>query len=361
MTTPNTPQNTSPSAVSANSAQSPNNNKIGLGKTDYTGGKSTLCTGCGHDSLTNHIISAFFQSSINPYHVAKMSGIGCSSKTPGYFLSKSHGFNSVHGRMAPVAIGAKLANKSLRMIGVSGDGDTASIGISGFVHLIRRNLPIVYIVANNGVYGLTKGQFSATAEKGALQKSGLANTFEEIDLCSLAITLGCSFVARSFTGDAKQIVPLIQSALHHNGTAVIDVISPCITFNNLSTSLKSYEGIRDHKVLLQELGFIEDQNEIKVDYPEGDTQVVPMSDGSQITLKKLNSIEHDVNSKIAAIKILEEYRTKGQILTGLLYHSNEGISLVEQLSLPNTSLANLKEESSRPSVMNFTKILSQFK
>ena len=211
----------------------PSKNQRGLSRADYTGAKSTLCSGCGHDSITNNLISALYQSSINPYKVAKMSGIGCSSKTTAYFLNKSHGFNSLHGRMAPVATGAKAVNHELSMIGVSGDGDTASIGLGGFCHMLRRNVPMVYLIENNGVYGLTKGQFSATADKGTTQKSGQLNQFESIDLCALAIELGCTFVARSFSGDAKQLVPLLRSALQHPGTAVIDIISPVPSQTNL--------------------------------------------------------------------------------------------------------------------------------
>ena len=238
-------------------------NAIGLEKAAYKGGKSTLCTGCGHDSITNHIQTAYFQANVNPFDIAKLSGIGCSSKTPAYFMSKSHGFNSLHGRLGPLATGVYSANKDLKLIGISGDGDTASIGFGGFAHLIRRrNVPMVYLCYNNGVYGLTKGQFSATAEMEAVLKTGAVNPFQEVDLCAMALQLGCGFVARSFSGDAKQLVPLIQAAIHHNGTAFIDVISPCITFNNHEQSSKSFVAVKDHKVNLQELGVIETQDEI---------------------------------------------------------------------------------------------------
>jgi 2-oxoglutarate ferredoxin oxidoreductase subunit beta len=292
-------------------------NAVGLTRKDYMGGKSTLCVGCGHDSITTHIISAYFQSGVNPYDVAKLSGIGCSSKTPAYFLSMSHGFNSIHGRMAPVAAGVKLVNPKLNLVGVSGDGDTGSIGIGGFSHLIRRNIPMVYIIENNGVYGLTKGQFSATADLDSKAKSGVSNAFSTIDLCGLAIELGCGFVARSFSGDAKQLVPLLAAAIRYPGTAIIDIVSPCITFANHEGSTKSYPYVKDHKINLQELGFVQPREEISVDYKEGDHKAIELPDGSQLMLKKLHSSEHNLEDSIGALKLLHEHRDRGQILTGL--------------------------------------------
>ncbi|MCB0413597.1 MAG: hypothetical protein KDD50_04650, partial [Bdellovibrionales bacterium] len=233
-----------------------NCNKIGLSKNDYKGAESTLCTGCGHDSVTNHLISALFQLDINPHQLIKISGIGCSSKTPTYFSNASFGFNSIHGRMAPLATGAGVANRQLKVVGISGDGDTASIGIGGFAHLIRRNIPMVYIVENNGVYGLTKGQFSATADLETKGKHGEKNVFENIDLCSLAIELGCGFVARSFSGNAKELVPLIEAAFKHNGTAFIDVISPCVTFANHDGSTKSYNSLKETLESLHTIDFV---------------------------------------------------------------------------------------------------------
>ncbi|PIU00185.1 MAG: 2-oxoglutarate ferredoxin oxidoreductase subunit beta [Bdellovibrionales bacterium CG10_big_fil_rev_8_21_14_0_10_45_34] len=326
----------------------PNQNRIGLTRADYSGSKSTLCTGCGHDSISNNIVSAFYQSNIDPYTVAKMSGIGCSSKTPAYFMSRSFAFNAVHGRMPSVSTGVNLANRSLKLIGISGDGDTASIGVGQFIHMIRRNLDITYVVANNGVYGLTKGQFSATSESGASLKSGEKNPFSEIDICTLAIELGCGFVARSFSGDSKQLVPLISAAMRYRGTSVIDVISPCITFNNQASSLKSYDYVKDHRVNLQELGFIEAHDEITVEYAEGSRVVVDLPDGSHLVLSKIDSRDLDLTDKCAAVQLIEASKTKGEILTGLFRYSARP-SLVETLNLVDTPLAQLNEEQLRPS------------
>lgn len=334
-------------------------NRIGLGKTEYMGGKSTLCTGCGHDSITGHIITALYQSSVNPYKVAKLSGIGCSSKTPAYFLGRSHGFNSIHGRMAPMATGVHLANHTQQLIGVSGDGDTASIGLGSFAHMVRRNVPMVYIVENNGVYGLTKGQFSATAEEGMRAKGGSANPFTNIDLCALALEMGCSFVARSFSGDAKQLVPLLDAAFRHNGTAFIDVISPCITFANHEGSTRSFDAVKTHSVHLQELGFIQPQAEIKVDYAEGSMQEVKMHDGSVLTLRKLIAAEHDIARADLAFARLHEAKSRGEFLTGLFYWNRESKPLAETLSLVSEPLASL-DRSTRPSREALDEMLSRY-
>jgi 2-oxoglutarate/2-oxoacid ferredoxin oxidoreductase subunit beta len=307
-------------------------NKIGLEKRDYTGSASTLCIGCGHDQITNHIITALFQLGVDPSEVAKMSGIGCSSKTPAYFLGKSFGVNSLHGRMAPMATGSVLANPLLKHIGISGDGDTASIGLTGFAHLVRRNVPMVYIVANNGVYGLTKGQFSATSDKGSKLKTGQVHAFETLDICTLAIDLGCHFVARSFSGDMKQLVPLIKAAFKHKGTALIDVISPCVTFNNHDGSTKSFTYLKEHDVALQELGFIEPREEIQVEYEEGQAQEVSFPDGSKLVLKKLDSQSHDIHDSLSALEKIYEARKKGQILTGLFYIQESSPSLGDILN-----------------------------
>ncbi len=336
-------------------------NKIGLSKDDYKGGKSTLCVGCGHDSVTNHIINAFYNSNISPRQVAKMSGIGCSSKTPAYFLSQSHGINSLHGRMAPIAIGSKIAAKDLYCIGISGDGDSASIGIGGFTHLIRRNLPMVYLVYNNGVYGLTKGQFSATASEDSKLKTGQINPFKEMDLCTLAISCGATFVARTFSGDAKQMTNLLQAAIHHNGTAVIDIISPCITFNNHEGSTKSFNAVKQNKINLQELGFIDSQEEIHIDYSEGTTQEITLHDGSHLVLKKINQTEHDVHNKINAYKILDEAIHENHILTGLMYIEENSKSLVDQLNLCDKSLNQLSPEEMLPKKDSLSKILGSYK
>lgn len=336
-------------------------NKLGLARSDYQGAASTLCTGCGHDTITNNLISALFLSSVDPYSVAKMSGIGCSSKTPAYFLNRSAGFNSIHGRMAACSTGAKLANHTLSVLGVSGDGDTASIGMGGLIHLLRRNLPMVYIVENNGVYGLTKGQFSATADRDSVAKSGDRNSFDSLDLCALAIEVGCTFVARSFSGDAKQLVPLLQAALKHKGTAFIDVISPCVTFANNEGSTKSYNAVRDHKVILQELGFIQERSEIKVDYPEGETQLIELADGTYLTLRKLLSVEHNVQDTTTAMGVLHEARKRGEILTGLFHIDEEKESLVENLNLSIKPMSQLNEKDCRPTEEQFQNILSQYR
>jgi 2-oxoglutarate ferredoxin oxidoreductase subunit beta len=336
-------------------------NKIGLDIKSYGGSPSTLCTGCGHDSISNHISQACFQSDIHPSEVAKMSGIGCSSKIPAYFMSGSFSFNSMHGRMAPLATGAKVAQPNLYYLGISGDGDSANIGIGGFIHLMRRNLPICYISANNGVFGLTKGQFSATADLNAKNKSGTINPFQSVDLCSLALESGCTFVARSFSGDGKQLVPLIKAALKHKGTAFIDVISPCITFNNHDGSTKSYTYVKEHDVVLQELGFIAPQEEILVDYNEGETTSVTLVDGSRLTLKKLDSKAHDVQNKNQASELLRSSRESGKILTGLFYVDETQDTLVDKLNMSSTPLAQLQEKDLRPQAHDLQKILKTFK
>ncbi len=340
-------------------------NHIGLEKKDYGGSPSTLCTGCGHDSITNHIQTALFQLGINPYDVYKMSGIGCSSKTPAYFMSMSYGFNSMHGRMAPVATGAKVVAPHLIQIGVSGDGDTSSIGIGGFIHMIRRNLPICYVIANNGVYGLTKGQFSPTAERGAELKSGEHNIFQNLDLCSLAIEAGATFVARSFSGDAKQLVPLLKAGLQHRGTAIIDVVSPCITFNNHDGSTKSYNYVKEHDINLQELGFIAAFEELKVDYEAGTQEIVRLPDGSHLLLKKLSHPDHpeahNVHDRIEAMRILHHSNEKKEILTGLFYIDESTPSLIERLNLVDRSLRDLTEAELRPAAESFQKIMDGLK
>ncbi len=298
-------------------------NDLGYTRRDYEGGISTLCAGCGHDSITNAIIQACFEQSIEPHKVAKMSGIGCSSKTPAYFLGKSHGFNSVHGRMPSIATGANMANKDLLYIGVSGDGDTASIGMGQFIHIARRNLNMVYIVMNNGCYGLTKGQDSATADKGSASRKGQPNPFESIDLCELAIQLGSGFVARGFSGDKQQLVPLLKAAISHKGFALVDVISPCVTFNNTVTSTKSYSWVRDHMEATSTFDLVPLRQEIVTEYDEGTTHAVKMHDGDIIHLHK-NDDSIDITSRRSAINALELHREKGRYLTGIL-HINEDI------------------------------------
>ena len=322
----------------------------GLTRADYAGAKSTLCVGCGHDSVTNHIISAFHQSGINPDRVTKLSGIGCSGKTPAYFMSRAFGFNSIHGRMAPVATGVHLANREQLLVGVSGDGDTASIGLGGFAHMLRRNVPMLYLVENNGVYGLTKGQFSATAEEFSTSKSGATNSFAGIDLCTLALDMGCTFVARSFSGDAKQLVPLLNSAIRHPGTAFIDIISPCVTFANHPGSSRSFESVRTRNVSLHDLKFTHADADrgIEVDYAEGDSQMLDMHDGSQLVLRKLASHDHDVSRRDLAYQRLSEARARHEFLTGLFFWEKSIMPLAEKLNLVDRPLAQCAEETRPP-------------
>ncbi len=324
-------------------------NRIGLTREDYKGSPSTLCPGCGHDSITHHLQSAAFQYGLDPHRIVKLSGIGCSSKTTNYFMNLSHGFNAVHGRMPAIATGATLANQRLIALGVSGDGDTASIGIGQFVHMVRRNVRCVYIVENNGVYGLTKGQFSATADLGSKSKSGVANELEPIDLCAMAIELGCGYVARAFSGDGKQLIPLIEGALSHNGTAVIDVISPCVTFNNHEGSTKSYDFVKEHDERLQEIGFVPFYSEVRADYEPGTVTRVPLPDGSFLTLRKLGR-DHDPTDKIAALKLCAEARARAdrELLTGLIYINTSQKNFCEQLHLVDEPLATLPLEKVRP-------------
>lgn len=312
-------------------------NSAGYSRKDYEGVISTLCAGCGHDSTTAAIIQACFELSIEPHRVAKLSGIGCSSKTPAYFLSQSHGFNSVHGRMPSVATGANMANRDLLYIGISGDGDTASIGMGQFAHALRRNLNLNYICMNNGCYGLTKGQDSATADKGSAGKKGKPNPYHSIDLCELAIELGASYVARGFSGDKAQLVPLIKGAIAHNGLAFIDVISPCVTFNNTSTSTKSYEYVRDHIEATNTFDFVPLQQEILANYPEGSSQEVVMHDGSVIHLHKSDAGQ-DVTDRLKCVNNLELEKARGRLLTGLLYVNQD---ITDTHDIINSSLRPL--------------------
>lgn len=325
----------------------PKENRLGLKAADYQGGKSTLCAGCGHDAISNQIIRAFYEMSVKPENVTKFSGIGCSSKTPAYFMSRSHGFNAVHGRMPAVATGAMLANKNLLGIGVSGDGDTASIGLGQFMHMIRRNIPLIYIIENNGVYGLTKGQFSATADEGSRLKSGVLNDLPPMDLCALAVELGCGFVARGFAGDPKQMVNILKAAIAHDGMAVIDVISPCVTFNNHEGSTKGYQYSKDHQELLHQIGFVPVYEQIEVDYDPGEVKEVTMHDGSKVLLRKLEE-DYDPSSVMNALARLHESNEKGQMLTGLVFLRPEKPSFLELLRLVDQPLASLSQEHTRP-------------
>ncbi len=293
-------------------------NALGYTRRDYEGAISTLCAGCGHDSISAAIIRACHELALPPHRIAKLSGIGCSSKTPTYFLGASHGFNSVHGRMPSVLTGANLANRELTYLGVSGDGDSASIGLGQFAHALRRGVNMVYIVENNGVYGLTKGQFSATSDKGAKNKNGVANTDSAIDLVGLALQLGATFVARSFSGDKTQLVPLIRAALQHEGAAFIDCISPCVQFNNHVGSTKSFDYVREHNEAVNRLDFISGRDEITTDYAPGNVEVVQQHDGSRLTLRKL-ATDYDPHDRTSAISYLQERTAAGEIVTGLLY------------------------------------------
>src|SRR5271169_1012130 len=283
----------------------PKTNRIGLTVMDYKGGKTTLCAGCGHNAISERIIESMYEMGVQPELLIKPSGIGCSSKTPAYFMSRSHSFNAVHGRMPSVATGAILANRKLVCIGVSGDGDTASIGIGQFIHLMRRNLPIIYIIEDNGVYGLTKGQFSATADLGSKLKTGVVNDLPPIDTCALAIQLGATMVARSFSGDKKQLLAILKTALAHRGTVMLDVISPCVTFNDHEGSTKSYSYVKDHEEPLHDLNFVPHFNEIDVEYDEGAVVNVTMHDGSSLRLRKLEQ-DYDPTSKVGAVSRLIE-------------------------------------------------------
>jgi 2-oxoglutarate ferredoxin oxidoreductase subunit beta len=335
-------------------------NRRGLTVKDYGGLKSTLCVGCGHDVITRQITQAFYEMGVDPHRVAKMSGIGCSSKTTAYFVDRGHGFNAVHGRMPAVATGAALANPHLLYIGVSGDGDTASIGAGQFVHMLRRNIPMIYIVENNGVYGLTKGQFSATADIGSKLKTGVVNDLPAMDLCALAIELGCGYVARSFSGDMKQLLALIKGAIAHRGTALLDVISPCVTFNNQEDSTKSYKWAKEHEIAIQEIGFVPFFEEIQVDYDPGTTQDVVLHDGSHIRLRKLRE-DYDATDKMAALALLHEGQESHELLTGLIYVEPEKRDFLSLLNLPEQPLATYRDEKVRPGRDALQQIMEELK
>jgi 2-oxoglutarate ferredoxin oxidoreductase subunit beta len=312
-------------------------NALGFTHRDYEGAVSTLCAGCGHDSISAAIIQACFELDLPPHRVAKMSGIGCSSKTPTYFLGQSHGFNSVHGRMPTVATGANLANRDLVYLGVSGDGDSASIGLGHFAHCLRRGVRMVYIVENNGVYGLTKGQFSATADRGSTSKKGVGNTDEPIDLVSMAIIMGATFVARSFSGDKQQLVPLLKAAIEHRGIAFLDVISPCVAFNNHPGSTKSFEYVRAHNEAVNALDFMIPRQEITTEYPAGSLTEVVQHDGSMVRLRKLAD-SYDPTDKLGAMSYLQERQAASEVVTGLLYLKTDSTSLHERLNTVATPL-----------------------
>jgi 2-oxoglutarate ferredoxin oxidoreductase subunit beta len=332
-----------------NRAQAIKANAIGLSKKDYDGSPSTLCKGCGHNSIANQIVQVAFELSLRPNEIIKLSGIGCSSKSPAYFLGMSHGFNALHGRMPSIGTGALIANHSLRAIGVSGDGDTGSIGMGQFKHLLRRNVRMVYIVENNGVYGLTKGQFSATAEEGLELKYAGQNDFPQIDVCLEALVAGCGFVARSFAGDAKQVRELLKAALSYRGTAVLDIISPCVAFNNDDSSPKSYGYGMKHEQPLHELGFVPYAEEIVIDSPApGELTVVELHDGSKLSLRHLET-SYDPTDKLAAMDRLQTAQQNQEFITGLIYYNAERANLAEVSHLTTTPLAQLSDDLLRPS------------
>ena len=315
-------------------------NARGFTRRDYEGRVSTLCAGCGHDSISAALIQACWELDIEPHRVAKLSGIGCSSKTPDYFLGNSHGFNTVHGRMPSVVTGANLANRELLYLGVSGDGDSASIGLGQFAHAMRRGVNMTYIVENNGVYGLTKGQFSATADQGSKSKKGVVNTDTAIDLVAMALQLGASYVARSFSGDKEQLVPLIKGAMRHRGAALIDVISPCVAFNNHAGSTKSYDYVRAHNEAVNRLDFIPDRNAITAMYAPGEVIEVQQHDGSVLRLRKLDR-GYDAGDRLAAMSHVAAHESRGEILTGLLYVNASAEDLHEHLRTVDVPLNSL--------------------
>lgn len=323
-------------------------NNIGLTKADYKGAPTTLCQGCGHNSILSQVIAACYEMDMMPEDIVKFSGIGCSSKAPTYMLDRSFGFNSLHGRMPAIATGALLGDRTLTGIAMSGDGDSVSIGMGQFKHILRRNVPMVYIIANNGTYGLTKGQLSATSEVGLSLKKQGTNALEPIDICMEAMASKATFIARSFAGDPKQVKTLIQAALRHNGTAILDIISPCVTFNNADDSMHSYGWGKEHETAIHDLTFIPARDEIMIeDFEEDSTQDVTLHDGSKILLKKLGK-DYDPTSRMAAVQMLEEANTNHWLLTGLIYIDPSRPSFIDVLDLPETALNRIAETDLRP-------------
>ena len=336
-------------------------NNLDLPMDDYKGGKSTLCPGCGHDAISSVIMRAAWENSIPPEGLAKMSGIGCSSKTPAYFLQQSHGFNTAHGRMPSVTTGANVSNKNLNFLAVSGDGDTASIGVGQFIHAIRRNLNMLYIIENNGVYGLTKGQYSATAEEGSKKRKGAPNDMKQIDLCAMALNLGCSFVARSFSGSRKQLTALIRAGMSHRGMAIIDVISPCVTFNNNEESFKSLQYVKNNDIELHALDYIPHFNPIdEIEVPSGGYEEVKLHDGSYLRLETISE-EHDVSNKMMALQAIIEAEKDDKHVTGLLYFEEGKPTLDETENLVDTPLSELPEKLLRPNKKSLDDLLTKFR
>src|SRR5947208_5361105 len=335
-------------------------NRIGLEVLNYKGSKTTLCAGCGHNSISERIVECFYELGIEPWTVAKFSGIGCSSKSPAYFLGLAHGFNGVHGRMPAIATGALLANRTLLGVGVTGDGDTASIGIGQFIHMVRRNMPLIYVIENNGVYGLTKGQFSATADLGSTLKTGTVNDLPPFDCCALALEWGATFVARSFSGDKRQLQAMLKAAIAHNGLSLIDVISPCVTFNDHTGSTKSYSYMKEHEQVLHELDFVPHYEDISVEIPEGQVMDVQMHDGSHLRIRKLDR-DYDPSNKLSALAALGEAEAKGEVLTGVLYVNTSKPTFTELLNMTDHPLAPLSASATRPPRAVLGQLLEQFR
>src|SRR2546427_2800928 len=333
--------------------------RAGLARDAYKGAATTLCAGCGHNSITNHMVKALYELGVEPHVLAKLSGIGGWSNTPAYSVETAHGFNGVHGRMPAPPAGAPRANRQVTRLGVPGDGDPASIGLGQFMHLIRRNVDCTYIIEDNGTYGLTKGQFSATADLGSMQKKGAVNTFQPIDPCAVALALGCSFVARSFSGDGKQVVPLIKAAIAHRGTAILDIVSPCVTFNDHDGSTKSYSWIKDHDESIADVSFIPFFEEVHVDYEPGTVRDVELHDGSHILLKKLGE-DHDPTDRRAAMKGIEEGRAAGHLVPGLLYLDTTMTDFATAEHIPDRPLMDLGENELRMTKDDFAQFISEF-
>jgi 2-oxoglutarate ferredoxin oxidoreductase subunit beta len=336
-------------------------NVINEPKDSYTGGKSSLCPGCGHDQISSVIVNSAWENGLEPHRIAKMSGIGCSSKTPAYYLGQSHGFNTVHGRMPSVTTGANVVNKDLTYLGVSGDGDSASIGIGQLIHAIRRNVNMVYIIENNGVYGLTKGQYSATADVGSKKKKGATNETQPIDLCAMAINLGCSFVARSFSGSKKQLTAIIKAAMSHKGFALIDVISPCVTFNNNDESLRSYGYVKDNQAELHSVGYIPHFSPLEqVEVPAGSFRDITLHDGSTMRLETISE-DHDISDAVAALGALHQADADKKHVMGLLYFDGEKPALEDELELHDTPITEMGEELLRPSQAKLDDVIAQLR
>jgi len=335
-------------------------NELGLTRRDYEGRMSTLCAGCGHDSVTAAVIEAFWELSIPPHRVAKLSGIGCSAKTPTYFIQEAHGFNAVHGRMPSLATGANAANRELVYIGVSGDGDSLSIGIGQLCHAIRRNVDMLYVLENNGVYGLTKGQFSASADVGSVAKTGEVNRNRPIDPVLLALSLGATFVARSFSGDKAQLVPILEAGLEHRGLALVDVISPCVTFNDHEGSTKSYRYTREHEIVAVEADFVPIRREITTDYEPGAVREVRMHDGSLVRFRKVPE-DYDPTDRDAAYAYVRECQRSGEVPTGLLHLDPTGQEMHEVMETVDKPLVDVPFEALCPGREKLSEILAAYR